>query len=115
MQNNSAVKEADKEAIAYLNSSIGQNYTADPNVSEDIYNLFVNKYFVDDVGADYVVVRTVPMTPMSDPDSFYFNNQDRTPKVDYMSDYGYKLLKEYDNGEKDRLTGASIVVQVYGK
>lgn len=114
-QNNSAVKDVDKEAIAYLNSLDGDTYTASPQVAQDIYGLFVEKEFQDYLEADYVVTRTMPMTPRSDPDNLYYENEDREYVVEYMDLWGYKPLVEFDRGEKDNIFGEPIKVIVYGK
>jgi hypothetical protein len=114
-QNNSAVKEVDKEAIAYLNGLNGVTYTSSEQVAQDVYGLFVNKRFETDIFADYAIVRSVPMTPRSNPDNVYFANNDRVKLVDYMNAYGYHLLKEFDCGERDRITKSPIIVDVYGK
>lgn len=114
-QNNSAVKDTDKQAIAYLNSLNGVTYTGSPQVAKDIYNLFVNKKFVGDATADYAVIRNVPMTPKSDPDDFYFEGRKREKIVDHMDGYEYRLLKEFNYGEKDRITNLPIIIEVYGK
>jgi hypothetical protein len=114
-QDNSAVKDADKEAIAYLNSLDGETYTASPQVAQDIYGLFVNKEFLDYLGADYVVTRTMPMTPRSDPNNLYYENGGREYMGKYMNLWGYKPLTEFNKGEMDNIFGESIKVTVYGK
>ncbi len=116
MQNNSAVKNVDKEAIVYLNSLNGRNYNASLEVSQDIYGLFVNKKFINALGTDYIIDRSIPMTPRSDPDNMYFENQNREfSRFLYVGEYGYKLLRTFDDGEKDKKSQLPIVVQVYGK
>lgn len=114
-QNNSAVKDVDKEAIAYLNSLNGETYTASPQVAQDIYSLFVNKEFQNYLGADYIVTRTMPMTPRSDPDNLYYENGDREIVNKFVQSGGYKLLAEFDRGEKDNIFDEPIKVTVYGK
>ncbi len=112
--NGSAIKDADKDAIAYLNSLDGNTYTASPLVAQNIYGLFLNKKFQNNIkGADYVVDRTLPETPYSDPQSRFFKNRYR---LDIMNDMqGYKVLKVFDNGETDDMLHLPLVVTVYGK
>ncbi len=111
LQNNSAIRNADKEAIAYLNSLSGRTCAVSYKISEDIYGLFLNKQFVEIIPADYAVVRSVPMTPRSDIGSPAFVNQDRYESSENV--YGYHLLREFNYGEKDRTTNLPIVVKVY--
>ncbi len=113
LQYNNAIRIADKEAIAYLNSLDGRTYTASSQVAQEIYSLFINKEFQETIGADYVVVRTIWMTPRSDPKHMYFQNGDRIKIDGDMSNYGYKLLETFDNGEIDKLTGIPIVVSLW--
>jgi len=114
-QNNSAVKDVDKEAIAYLNSLDGDTYTASPQVAQDIYGLFVNKEFQDYLGVDYVITRTMPMTPRSDPAHLYYENENREFVSKYMNLWEYNFLAEFDKGERDNIFSEPIKVAVYGK
>jgi len=126
LQNNSAIKDADKEAIAYLNDLGGDTYTASTQVAQWVYGFYVNKEFQDSIWishnngwgairANYVVVRTVPMTPGSAVGNRFFLNQGRESIVSDMEENGYKLLKVFDEGEKDRVSKDPIIVSVYGK
>ncbi len=110
-QNNNVFKNADKDAIAYLNSLDGKTYTASARIAQDVYGLFLNEEFQDNSNADYLIDRTLPLTPRSDPQSVYFQNKDR---INATLD-GYKLLKVFDNGEIDRILGLPVIVSVYGK
>lgn len=107
MRNNSAVKSVDKEAIEYLNKLEGNTYVVSSQVTKNIYNLYVTKQWVDDMSADYVVVRTKPMTLGSTSDSRYFENKDRVGMENKLDDYEYRLLKIYDDKE--------VQVLIYGK
>jgi len=126
MQNNSAIKDVDKEAIAYLNNLDGHTYTASTQVAQWIYGFYVNKRFQDSiwvsyeeglviVQADYVVVRTTPMTPGSAMGNKFFLNQGREATIGDVEDSGYKLLKVFYEGEEDRVSKDPIIVSVYGK
>lgn len=115
MQNNSAVKDVDKEAIAYLNGLNGDTYVASPQVAQDIYGLFVEKEFQEYLGADYLVMRTMPMTPRSDRDNYYYENWNREYIDKYIDLWGYKLLARFDEGETDNIFKKPITVDVYGK
>ena len=115
MQNNSAIKDVDKEAIAYLNGLNGQIYTTSAQVAQDIYGLYVNKKIGDTAEANYAVIRTTPMTLKSDPTSDGFENQDRLVIQYELNAYGYKLINKMDCGEKDRITGNPIIISVYAR
>jgi MFS family permease len=108
---NSAVKEVDKQAITYLNSLPDGTYTASPQVTELIYELFVDKQFIEDVSADYAVVRNVPMTFTSDPENINFKNQDRMA----LSMNGFQLEKQFNDGGIDPKTNQQITVSVFKK
>ncbi len=91
-QDNSAVKEADKAVITYLNGLSGKTYTASPEVAEQVYCLFLNKQFVNGK-ADYAVVRSVSMTCGSDSESQWFRNAERIG----FAPVGYNKIAEFGN------------------
>jgi len=109
LQDNSAVKQADKAAIGYLQSQPAGTFSASPEVAEPIYSLFISRKFVSKGYGDYSIVRSVPMTCQSDPKSEWFKNGNR---VGYTT-LGYTELARFDFGEKDGTTGKPIVVTVY--
>lgn len=123
-QNNNVVKNADKEAFAYLNSLQSSNVTVSAVVSEDVYELFVKQRFVKVMGWEYqdafaylnnfqsssfVVVRSIPMAFRQG------YKPDRASAVEWLEVNNYKLVKEFDCGEKEYLTGERIIVDVYGR
>ena len=64
-RNNSAIKESDKQAIAYLNTLNNVNYNCTSNVPYWIYDQLVTmKYSSTDT--DLIITRNKPMTPRSD-------------------------------------------------
>lgn len=118
MQDNSAVKQVDKDALVYLNSVGPITFTANPNVEERIYSLYSHETFINDVeipttDVDYIVIRNVPMTPTSDPDAYYFDNFDRIELERYLGGYNFRIVKQFNTGEKDKKTGEDIIVQIY--
>jgi len=126
LQNNSAIKNVDKEAIDYLNNLDGHTYTASTQVAQWIYGFYMNKRFQDSIWVsyeegrviiqpDYVVVRTIPMTPGSAIGNRFFRNQGRETITRDIEDNGYKLLRVFYEGEEDRVSKDPIIVSVYGK
>jgi hypothetical protein len=113
-QNNSAIKNADKEAIAYLNSLSGQTYSTSSTINEHVYSLFVNKKYSKSLG-DYLVDRSTPETPQSDSRSPYYINEDKENIVNNAVSSGYKPLKTFDSGEIDNTLAIPIIITVYGK
>lgn len=119
MQDNSVVKQVDKQAIEYLNELDGEKYSVFPNVTWRIYNLYTDKeflandYYLKD--SDYVIFRSVPMTPQSDPDEYYFRSEDYPLVEQSINKYDFKLLETFDCDERDRNTGEPIIVQIYAK
>lgn len=81
-QNNSAVKESDKEAIVYLNTLNYSNYNCSSTIPYWIYDdLSKIKYSAD--ATDLIITRNKPMTPSSDktnynyvPHYYSLNSQD---------------------------------------
>jgi hypothetical protein len=81
-QDNSAVKTADKEAIAYLNTLDYASYNCSSTLSFWIYDQLVKeKYSVD--ATELIITRNIPMTPRSNPTDptyiphgYTLNNQD---------------------------------------
>ena len=63
-QNNSAVKTADKEAIAYLNTLDYTNYNCSSTLSYWIYDQLINEKYSADA-TDLIVTRNISMTPRS--------------------------------------------------
>jgi len=64
-RNNSAIKESDRQAIAYLNTLDYTNYNCTSNVPYWVYNqLIKEKYSPTDM--DLIITRNKPMTPRSD-------------------------------------------------
>ncbi len=110
-QDNNVIKEADKQAFAYLNSV--QNSTVLAFVSQDIYQLFVKQRFAEsttDMESDYIVARSIPMAFREG-----YSPMDLILLKQLEDVYGYKLVKKFDYGEKEYLTGEDIVVDVYGR
>lgn len=119
-QDNSALKQVDRQAIAYLNNMSKSSYTASSEVAQWIYGFYLKKEFQDTYCqssscVDYVIVRSVPMTPRSAVGNLYFENQGREMIADEVVSNGYKLLMTFDEGEKDRVTKLPITVSVYGR
>jgi hypothetical protein len=116
--NNNAIKDVDKEAITYLNSLSGATYITSVEIAQDIYDLFVNKQFVKEYDkADYIVMRSTPMTFRSDPNGIWFENQDRLALPVYLANNEYSLLKEFDRGELNNIIekGQPVIIDVYAK
>ena len=63
-QNNSAVKTADKEAIAYLNTLDYTNYNCSSTLSYWIYDQLINEKYSADA-TDLIITRNISMTPRS--------------------------------------------------
>lgn len=106
MQNNSAIKEADKEAISYVNSLDNGNYMISPQITRGIYKLYINKPIVNE-DAQYIIARNVPMTMTS-----AIRTKDDNVVLPLED---YRLLKSFSNGEIDRTTGQLIEVAVYAR
>ncbi len=67
---NSAVKQADLQAIAYVNSLSGQYYSCSPEVAPWIYGRFINKEYKD--GELPYIDRNKPMTSQTSPNTRYY-------------------------------------------
>jgi hypothetical protein len=90
-QDNSAIKEPDKEAIAYMNTLNYTTYDCLPTIRSFIYNFYTKEQYVS--GSDLFVTRNIGLTN-ADIDTTQLGND-------------YKLMKSFaDNG---------IIVSVYEK
>jgi hypothetical protein len=97
---NSAVRPADREAITYMNTLDIDEYNCSPQVAYWIYDRFVEaKYSVNASGL--LIVRSLPMTPRSDPKNKWYGGHGIYP------DDGYALLKTFKDGK--------VTVKVYEK
>ncbi len=98
---NSAIKPADKSAIAYLDAMPGQSFSAGAEVAQSVYGLYLQKRFVD-VGGDYLIRRSKPQTCGSDLASEWFRNSSRLG----ISLTGYTEIARFTDADK-------IVVTLY--
>ena len=98
----SAVTDADKEAIAYVNSLSGKTYITNSNVSLFIYNTFLNKQYSG--LSDILITRNLP-----EAGSCVIGGSTYMPHGINGTD-GYTLLKEFKD---DRNSG--VTVDVYKK
>jgi len=106
MQDNSALKNADKQAIAYVNELSSGSYTLSSEITRNIYGLYINQKWVKN-GGDYVLVRSVAMTETS---AIAVKHKAKVLALD-----DYRLLEAFNTGEKDRFTNKPIEVLVYVK
>jgi len=87
---NSAIKNADKQAIEYMNALNSESYTCSPSVSERIYNAYlISKYKAN---SDIMIVRNIPMAQGCDVNDIYYNGHG-AESLD-----GYQLDKTFDDG-----------------
>lgn len=68
---NSAIRPADKQAIAYANTLGYESYTCSAEVAPWIYSRFMEAEYIKD-GSDLLIARSKPMTPRSDVDNIYY-------------------------------------------
>ena len=108
---NSAIRPADKEAIAYINGLNYAYYNTSPEVAPWIYDRFTMLSKYSGNVSSLLIVRNLPMTPRSDPNNKWYGNHGfdiRNYKPIYGSDTfeeDYNLLRMFDDGK--------IVVKVY--
>ena len=88
-QNNSAVKEVDKQAIGYLNTLEESTFYCSSAVDKDIYGLYIKEKY--DANSDLFITRNIDLTNISS-------------KVSPQSN-DYKLLKQFTDGK--------VVVDIY--
>lgn len=81
-QNNSAIKESDKEAIAYINTLQFSSYNCSSNVPYWIYDQLSNIKYSNET-SDLIITRNKPASPRSDrtfpeyvPHDYTLNSQD---------------------------------------
>ena len=92
LDNTNAIQQADKNAIAYVNTLDYGVYNCSPEIAPWIYNRFTNAKYSDDAG-DLLIVRDLPMTPKSDIRSKWYLGHGVYP------DDGYVLEKVFDDGK----------------
>jgi hypothetical protein len=97
---NSAIKEADKEAFAYVNNLPGQYYSCSADVAPWVYNQFINKTYKE--GELPFITRSKPMT-----------SKCNVGVVDYWRN-GYGAVKPIGT-EKQTFSEEGIVIEVYDK
>lgn len=90
-QDNSAIKQADKQAIEYLNELGCETYDCSPTISQRIYDNYTKAYYMS--GSAVLVIRNVPIVQGCDPDSPYWDEHGTE------STEGYQLDKTFDDGE----------------
>ena len=99
--NNSALKDADKQAIEWLNQQEGSHYTATAEVAPWIYGRFLDKEYVESVEeADWVIARSEPMTPRCDEENVFYKERAEV-RVE-----GLEMLEEFDED--------GVEVTIYG-
>lgn len=85
------MKEADREAIEWLNDRGDSTWACTTEVAPWIYDRFLSKEYVETVEeADYVIWRSEPMTPRCDPENPFYKER---PEV---SVEGLELLKAFE-------------------
>ncbi len=89
---NSAIRSADKEAIAYVNSLDYTTYSSSPQVAFWIYDRFTKAKWAEGY-APLFIVRSLPMTPRSDPKNKWYDGHGIEPSSDYI------LLKTFNDGK----------------
>jgi len=97
---NSAISNADKEAIEYMNTQDIKQYNCSPQVAYWIYSRFTDAEF-GRYSTDFIVVRNIPMTPRSDPENYWHDGFGIEP------DENYKLLKTFKDNR--------VTIDLYGK
>ena len=99
----SAITQADKDAIAYVNTLSGDYYSCSPEISPWIYNQFLNKTYKE--GALPYIQRNEPMSGGTIPDSPYY----------WYNEYYYKIpepmiLQDLPNVKE--FTDGQIIIEV---
>ena len=64
-RNNSAIKESDRQVIAYLNTLDYTNYNCNSDVPYWVYDQLISEKYSANA-TDLIIVRNKPMTPQSD-------------------------------------------------
>lgn len=99
---NSAIRQVDKDAIAYVNTLDCETYSCNVGVAPWVFGRFVDLEYTETDG-DVLVERNMAMTPQCNKDDYWFKPHGIEPNEDY------RLLETFDN-DKD-----GIVVSVYEK
>jgi hypothetical protein len=99
-RDNSAVKESDRQAIAYLNTLDYTNYNCNSDVPYWVYDQLISEKYSANA-TDLIIVRNKPMTPRSD-----MTVPEYIPH-DYILDSQDKLVKSFINN--------GIEVDIYEK
>jgi hypothetical protein len=97
---NSAIRPADKEAIAYVNTLDVSEYNCSPQVAYWIYDRFTDAKYSGNASA-VLLVRNLSMTPRSDTKNKWYGGHGIYP------DDGYDLLRTFRDGK--------VTVKVYEK
>lgn len=82
---NSAIKPVDKVTINYVNALSGEYFQCSPEINPQIYGLFLNKTY--EYGASLTIVRNIPMTQKTMPDSKWYWWQGARPDYDTSGAY----------------------------
>lgn len=96
-ENNSAIKNADKEVIEYMNKLNVEYYDCSPTVSARIYDCYLEAKYKK--GSNILIMRNKPMAQGDDVDNIYYDGHGT-----YSTD-GYILEKIIDDG--------TIIIEVY--
>lgn len=89
---NSAIRPADKQAIAYVNTLGYESYACSAEVAPWIYSRFIEAEYRKD-GSDLLIVRSEPMTPRSDVNNMYYDRHGVLP------DESFELTKTFRDSQ----------------
>jgi hypothetical protein len=80
---NSAVRQVDKEAIAYANTLDARTFSCDTGVAYWIYDRFTKEEYVE-IGGDILITRNLPQTGQCNPDDYWFRPHGAEPDANYV-------------------------------
>lgn len=92
----SAVRPVDQQAIAYMETLQGDNYSVSTQIQPSIYSLFLQGKSYTAAGGDYIIYRSSPMSGETDPSDGWCHIQgDISTEADYN---GLPVVAEFNDG-----------------
>jgi hypothetical protein len=90
---------ADLKAIEYMNTLNGSTFTTSSQIQPMIYTRFTDKEYTYPEG-DYIIYRSDVQSEQSNPNSWWYPNNDHYPNVSNLSDYnGLEELGNWSFGK----------------
>lgn len=96
---NNSMTPADLKAIEYMNTLNGSTFTTSSQIQPMIYTRFTDKEYTYPEG-DYIIYRSDVQSEQSNPNSWWYPNNDHYPNVSNLSDYnGLEELGNWSFGK----------------